>query len=195
MKDVTSKVIAPYFHQAYFEKTRQFPFKKYLSFNDIADVLKHYPVLMKRNEKGSMANLIENKYEYWKNRRKIDAYDYLKSVLRLKPYDKYRPELSPIWGQLDDIRLEHIDTRIKFGNIISYVRLHDNIFQSIDGLIINNMYNNYNNLAAINDITESPYKNELFDIQFVGLPLVYNDGFERLTVGPELLLILKILKH
>lgn len=194
MKDVTRKVIAPYFHRAYFEKKLVIPFKKYLSFSDINDVLQHYPILIKRGYEGSIANLIENRYEHWKNNRRINSYEYLKNILRLQPYDKYRPDLSQIWGQLDDLHLEHINTDIRFGQTISYIRMYDNIFQSIDGLIINNIHNNYPTLEIVNDIAESKNKNDLFTIQFIGLPLIYNNS-RTLKVGPELLLILNITRQ
>jgi len=200
MKDITRDVLKEYWHEIKVLKTTKACYEKYFLFQDIQDVLDNYNTLNNNKFDSSISNLINYKISAIKilnpnlSTEKPRSSDIRYEESRQTAYGRYIPKFPDKAGQLDDVRIESEDKYPPFEGV-NKVRILDNIFNSIDGLIINDLYNNFKDIEITHELFNNRENNRLYRIQFLGLPTTHYNKNGQVLISPKLLLITNIEKQ
>ena len=201
MKDITKDVLKEYWHEIKILKTAKSCYERYLRFQDVQDVLDNYNALNNNKFESSISNLINYKIKSMKNSHpdilsteKLSSSEIRCKELRQTAYGRYIPKFPNKAGQLDDVRIEYNDEHPTFESV-NRITIYDNVFNSIDGLIINDVYNNYQDLEIAHELFENRESNQLYRIQFLGLPTTHYDKNGRVLISQKLLLLTNIEKQ
>jgi hypothetical protein len=195
MKDITKRALGEDYTEIIISKTKKADFERILQFTDVQDVLDNYFALNKNIFDNSIQNKINfNIINLRKKNKYYAEHEMYQSTIRQEAHDYFKPVLPSVIGQLSDVRLAFESHHPTAHYSITKIKIYDNIFNSVEGMIINNLRNNYDNTELINELSTNHRLDQVYNIGFLGLPTMhYVNG--TLCVSPESLLLLKIEKE